>query len=55
MVYALSYNSRMVGTHESIADQLEQWQDGGVDGVNMICQQFPGSYKEFVEHVLPVL
>lgn len=55
LAYALSYNSRMVGTPETIADQLEAWQDAGIDGVNMICQYFPDSYREFIEHVIPVL
>ncbi|GLR93191.1 hypothetical protein GCM10007858_08140 [Bradyrhizobium liaoningense] len=55
LAYALSYNSRIVGTPESIADQLEAWQDAGVDGINMICQYFPGSYRDFIEHVIPVL
>lgn len=55
LVGALSYNTRMVGTPESIADELEQWQDAGVDGVNMIAQYFPDSYRDFVEHVMPVL
>lgn len=55
IVKALSYASRMVGAPESIADQLEQWQDAGIDGVNMICQFFPQSYEDFVDHVVPVL
>ncbi|WP_250481735.1 NtaA/DmoA family FMN-dependent monooxygenase [Caballeronia sp. NCTM5] len=55
VVKALSYSGRMVGTPESIADQLEQWQDAGIDGVNMICQYFPDSYRDFIEHVIPVL
>jgi len=55
IAYALSYNSRMVGTPESIADQLEAWQEAGIDGVNMICQYFPDSYRDFIEHVMPVL
>ncbi|MCF7551650.1 NtaA/DmoA family FMN-dependent monooxygenase [Pseudonocardia sp. WMMC193] len=55
IVKALSYASRMVGTPETIADQLEQWQDAGIDGVNMICQFFPQSYEDFVDHVMPVL
>lgn len=52
---ALSYSGRIVGTPESIADQLELWQDAGIDGVNMIAQIDPQSYKDFVEHVIPVL
>ncbi|TQC44837.1 LLM class flavin-dependent oxidoreductase [Rhodococcus sp. WS4] len=55
LVGALSYSSRMVGTPESIADQLEKWQDAGVDGVNLIAQHFPNSYRDFVEQVVPVL
>lgn len=55
LVNALSYSSRMVGTPETIADQLEAWQEAGIDGVNMICQLFPGSYKDFIEQVMPVL
>lgn len=52
---ALSNNLKMVGTPETIADQLEQWQDAGIDGVNMIVQYFPDSYRDFIEHVMPVL
>lgn len=52
---ALSYNLRIVGTPESIADELEQWQDAGIDGVNVIAQYYPESYVDFVEHVIPVL
>ncbi|MER6082619.1 LLM class flavin-dependent oxidoreductase [Streptomyces sp. NPDC001833] len=52
---ALSYNLRIVGTPETIADQLEQWQDAGIDGVNVIAQYFPDSYRDFVDHVIPVL
>lgn len=55
LVNALSYSSRMVGTPETIADQLEAWQEAGIDGINMICQLFPDSYKDFIEHVIPVL
>ena len=55
LVGALSYSGRIVGTPESIADQLEAWQDAGIDGVNMIAQVFPESYREFIEHVIPVL
>ncbi|MFP5476573.1 MAG: NtaA/DmoA family FMN-dependent monooxygenase [Gammaproteobacteria bacterium] len=55
LVKALSYSGRMVGTPESIADELEKWQDAGIDGVNMIAQFFPQSYKDFIEHVIPLL
>jgi long-chain alkane monooxygenase len=48
-------NSRIVGTPESIADQLERWRDAGVDGINVVNATIPGSYEEFVDYVLPVL
>ena len=46
---------RMVGTPESIADQLAQWQAAGVDGINLINWMIPDSYRQFNEHLLPVL
>jgi long-chain alkane monooxygenase len=52
---ALSYNGRVVGTPEQIAEQLEQWQDAGVDGVNVMYQTTPGSFREFIEQVIPEL
>jgi hypothetical protein len=48
-------NSRVVGTPETIADRLEQWRDAGVDGINVVNATIPGSYEEFVDHVIPVL
>ncbi|WP_395308699.1 LLM class flavin-dependent oxidoreductase [Mycobacterium sp. AMU20-3851] len=48
-------NSRVVGTPESIADQLQRWRDAGVDGINVVNATIPGSYVEFVDHVIPVL
>lgn len=47
--------TRIVGTPEQIADELEAWQDAGIDGVNVINATLPGSYDEFIDHVLPVL
>ncbi|MBL7492337.1 LLM class flavin-dependent oxidoreductase [Frankia sp. AgB1.9] len=48
-------NTRIVGTPEQIADRLAQWQAAGVDGINLINAEIPGSYAEFVDHVIPVL
>jgi alkanesulfonate monooxygenase SsuD/methylene tetrahydromethanopterin reductase-like flavin-dependent oxidoreductase (luciferase family) len=48
-------NSRVVGTPETIADQLQVWRDAGVDGINVVNATIPGSYEEFVDHVIPVL
>lgn len=50
-----SRNSRLVGTPETIADQLELWREAGVDGINVINATIPGSYEEFIEYVMPVL
>lgn len=47
--------ARVVGTPEQIADELEQWQDIGVDGINVMNWWLPGSYEEFVDHVVPTL
>jgi long-chain alkane monooxygenase len=52
------YRSRanqIVGTPEQIADRLEEWQDAGIDGINIINQTLPGSYTEFIDGVLPEL
>lgn len=50
-----SRRGRVAGTPEQIADQLELWQQAGVDGINVINWHLPGSYEEFNEHLLPVL
>jgi FMN-dependent oxidoreductase (nitrilotriacetate monooxygenase family) len=46
---------RLVGTPEQIADGLEKWRAAGIDGINLINWTIPGSYREFADHVLPVL
>ena len=48
-------NGRIVGTPEQIADALAQWQAAGVDGINLVNAEIPGSYEDFVDHVAPVL
>lgn len=48
-------NSRIVGTPEQIADALEVWQAAGIDGINLVNAEIPGSYEEFVDQVIPVL
>lgn len=52
---AYSHAGRIVGTPETIADQLEEWQRAGIDGVNLIYNITPGSFREFAEDVIPVL
>jgi long-chain alkane monooxygenase len=46
---------RLVGTPERIADELERWQDAGIDGINIINHVIPGSYDEVIEGLLPEL
>lgn len=52
---AYAVNTRIVGTPEQIADELARWQDAGVDGINLMYETTPGSFIEFIDHVLPVL
>ena len=50
-----SEKTRLVGTPEQLADQLEAWQAAGVDGINIINHVVPDSYTEVVEGLLPEL
>ncbi|GGK04472.1 monooxygenase [Pilimelia anulata] len=50
-----SHNGRVTGTPEQIADQLDRWRAAGVDGINVVNAEIPGSYEDLVDHVLPVL
>lgn len=52
---AYAVNTRIVGTPEQIADELERWQAAGVDGINVMYETTPGSFIEFIEHVIPEL
>ncbi|MDS2172951.1 LLM class flavin-dependent oxidoreductase [Nesterenkonia sp. CL21] len=46
----------MVGTPESIADEIEHWVDSGAaDGFNLMPPALPGSLEDFVDHVVPEL
>lgn len=46
----------MVGTPESIADEMEQWVDaGGADGFNLMPPSLPSGIEDFVDHVIPEL
>jgi FMN-dependent oxidoreductase (nitrilotriacetate monooxygenase family) len=51
----ISRQTRIVGTPEQIADALVEWQEAGVDGINVINWVIPGSFEEFADAVLPVL
>ena len=44
-----------MGTPEQVAGELASWRDAGVDGITLVNSPSPGPYKEFVDHVAPVL
>ncbi|KQR96726.1 5,10-methylene tetrahydromethanopterin reductase [Williamsia sp. Leaf354] len=46
----------LVGSGESIADQLQSWVDEtDVDGFNLAYAVTPGTFRDVVEHVIPAL
>ncbi|MGE0338190.1 MAG: NtaA/DmoA family FMN-dependent monooxygenase [Gammaproteobacteria bacterium] len=47
--------SRVSGTPAQIADRLVEWQRAGIDGINVFNATIPGSYRDFIAHVMPVL
>lgn len=47
---------RIVGSGVHVADTLQEWVDEtDVDGFNLAYAITPGSFEEFIEHVVPVL
>jgi long-chain alkane monooxygenase len=48
-------STRVTGTPEQIADALTAWADAGVDGFNVMYVTTPGSFEDFIDHVVPVL
>jgi FMN-dependent oxidoreductase (nitrilotriacetate monooxygenase family) len=51
----LSVPQMVVGSPETIATRLTEYQAAGVDGVQIMNILMPQSYDEFFEHVVPVL
>ncbi|MGO3741654.1 LLM class flavin-dependent oxidoreductase [Kerstersia sp.] len=46
----------MIGTPESIADEMEHWfRNEGADGFNLMPPALPASIEDFIEQVVPVL
>ena len=45
----------LVGAPEQIADELEEWIDAGIDGLNLSYATLPGSFEDFIDGVVPVL
>lgn len=49
-------HQQVVGTPETIADQLQQWfEQGGADGFNIMSPWLPGGLDDFITLVLPEL
>ncbi|MDQ2150041.1 LLM class flavin-dependent oxidoreductase [Alcaligenaceae bacterium C4P045] len=49
-------HQQVVGTAESIADQLQHWfENEAADGFNIMSPWLPGGLTDFIEHVLPEL
>ncbi|MGV8871503.1 MAG: LLM class flavin-dependent oxidoreductase [Rhodococcus sp. (in: high G+C Gram-positive bacteria)] len=48
-------HATMIGTPESIADEMESWIGRGADGFNLMCPRYPDSLADFVDHVVPIL
>jgi hypothetical protein len=47
---------RIVGSGVSVADTLQEWVDEtDVDGFNLAYAITPGTFADFIEHVVPVL
>jgi FMN-dependent oxidoreductase (nitrilotriacetate monooxygenase family) len=48
-------DTRVIGAPEQVADALENWADAGVDGINLVYATTPGTFADFIDHVMPVL
>jgi N-acetyl-S-(2-succino)cysteine monooxygenase len=49
-------HKQLVGTPESIADELEEWfENDGADGFNIMPPHLPGGLTDFIQWVLPEL
>lgn len=51
----LLVSTRVVGTPDQIADELERWRAAGVGGFNITVVITPGTFEDFGEHLTPVL
>jgi FMN-dependent oxidoreductase (nitrilotriacetate monooxygenase family) len=46
---------RIVGAPEQIAHELQAWANVGIDGFNLMYATTPGTFADFVDHVVPLL
>ncbi|MDR6174896.1 FMN-dependent oxidoreductase (nitrilotriacetate monooxygenase family) [Nocardioides zeae] len=54
--YGARTEGYLVGSGSDIADGMEEWVDrGAADGFMIVAAHVPGSFAEFVEHVVPEL
>ncbi len=44
-----------VGSVEQMADRVEAWYDAGIDGLNLAYSTTPGTFRDFVDGVVPIL
>jgi alkanesulfonate monooxygenase SsuD/methylene tetrahydromethanopterin reductase-like flavin-dependent oxidoreductase (luciferase family) len=52
---SLSLPQMVVGSPETIAGRLQEYQAAGVDGVQVMNALMPESYVDFFEHLVPLL
>ena len=45
----------IVGAPEQVADELMPWVEAGADGFNLAYMITPGTFKDFIDGVVPVL
>lgn len=45
----------IVGAPEEVVDDLMQWVRAGADGFNLAYMITPGTFRDFIEGVVPVL
>ena len=55
MAWVLEGANRVVGTPDEIADQLEEWREAGVDGINVYHATVPQSFGEVADRLFPTL
>ena len=47
---------KFIGTPVQIADEMERWMnEGDIDGFNIAQATTPGTFRDFIEHVIPEL
>jgi FMN-dependent oxidoreductase (nitrilotriacetate monooxygenase family) len=55
LAWVLEGATRVVGTADEIADQLEEWREAGVDGINIYDVVRPRSFVEVADRLFPTL